>query len=218
MSREKKNVVISGILIAVAIIFTVLVMVVDVKPVGVNGTDIGFSTINSFIFESIGVHMFWYNITDILGYISIFSVFVYAVIGFMQLIRRKSIAKVDKELIALGVYYAVVIVLYLFFEKFVINYRPTLVDGVLEASYPSSHTLMTVCLCGGSILINKMLFRKKITKYTNKILLVVGIATIIGRLISGVHWFTDILGGIFISSALLMTFYSVLYILKKNRK
>ena len=140
---------------------------------------------------------------------------VYAIIGLKQLIKRKSIRKIDKEIIILGIFYIVVILIYILFEKYIINYRPILMNGFLEASFPSSHTLMTICLCGSSIIINNRLFKNKFTKIVNVISLFIIIITIIGRLISGVHWFTDIIGGILISSFLLMLFYSILTLNKK---
>ena len=115
-----------------------------------------------------------------------------------------------------GLYYIIVIALYVFFEKVIINYRPILMNGFLEASYPSSHTLMTICICGSSILINKKLFNNKITKVINYLSIIIITITVVGRLISGVHWFTDIIGGILISSGLLMTFYSLLSIINKE--
>ena len=160
--------------------------------------------------------MIWSHITDWLGLIPVFMAIVYAFIGLIQFIKRRSIFKVDKEIILLGLYYIIVIALYVFFEKVIINYRPILMNGFLEASYPSSHTLMTICICGSSILINKKLFNNKITKVINYLSIIIITITVVGRLISGVHWFTDIIGGILISSGLLMTFYSLLSIINKE--
>ncbi len=216
MNKSKKSFFISVILIFVAIVFTFLVKVVDVKQIGVNGTNIGFATLNKFVFETIGVNMIWYHITDWLGLIPIFIAIFYALIGFIQLIKRKSLFKVDKELIMLGLFYIIVSSIYIFFEKVIVNYRPILMNGFLEASYPSSHTLMTICLCGSSIIVNKKMFNNKISKFTNVLSLFIIIITIIGRTISGVHWFTDIMGGIIISISLLMTFYSLLNTIKKD--
>ena len=176
----------------------------------VNETSIGFATVNQFVFNFFGVNMVWYHITDWLGLVPIFMAMTYALIGLIQLIKRKSLFKVDKEIIILGIFYIIVIALYLFFEKVIVNYRPILMDGFIEASYPSSHTLMTICLCGSSIIVNRKLFNNKITKFMNILSIAIVLITIIGRLISGVHWFTDIIGGIFISIALLMTLYSTL--------
>lgn len=214
MNSKKRNFLISSILILVAIGFTILVKVVDVKQVGVNETYIGFATINQFVFKSTGVNMIWYHITDWLGLVPIFMAMTYALIGLIQLIKRKSFFKVDKEIIILGIFYIIVIALYLFFEKVIVNYRPILMDGFIEASYPSSHTLMTVCLCGSSIIVNRKLFNNKLTKTINIISFIVIVITIIGRFISGVHWFTDIIGGILISLALLMTFNSTINLIK----
>ena len=216
MNNKKRNFLISGILLLITITFTILVKVVDVKQIGVNNSSIGFATLNQFIFETTGVNMIWYHITDWLGLIPVFMAIVYAFIGLIQLIKRRSIFKVDKEIILLGLYYIIVIALYVFFEKVIINYRPILMNGFLEASYPSSHTLMTICICGSSILINKKLFNNKITKVINYLSIIIITITVVGRLISGVHWFTDIIGGILISSGLLMTFYSLLSIINKE--
>ena len=216
MNNKKRNFLISGILLLIAITFTILVKVVDVKQIGVNNSSIGFATLNQFIFETTGVNMIWYHITDWLGLIPVFMAIVYAFIGLIQFIKRRSIFKVDKEIILLGLYYIIVISLYVFFEKVIINYRPILMNGFLEASYPSSHTLMTICICGSSILINKKLFNNKITKVINYLSIIIITITVVGRLISGVHWFTDIIGGILISSGLLMTFYSLLSIINKE--
>ena len=212
---KKRNFIISILLLISSIIFIVLLKNIDIKCDAVNNSCIGFSTINQFIFNKIGVNMTWYVITDWLGIIPILMSMVYAIIGLKQLIKRKSIRKIDKEIIILGIFYIVVILIYILFEKYIINYRPILMNGFLEASFPSSHTLMTICLCGSSIIINNRLFKNKFTKIVNVISLFIIIITIIGRLISGVHWFTDIIGGILISSCLLMLFYSILNFNKK---
>ena len=216
MNKKKRNFFISTILILLAVVFTILVKVVDVKQVGVNETSIGFVTLNQFVFKTTGVNMIWYHITDWLGLMPIFMAMVYSLLGLVQLIKRKSLFKVDKEIIILGLFYVVVISIYIFFEKVIVNYRPILMNGFLEASYPSSHTLMTICLCGSSIIVNKKLFNNKIIKIMNMLSLIIIFITVIGRLISGVHWFTDIIGGILIAIALLMTLYSLVDAIRNN--
>ena len=216
MNKKKRNFLISTILILLAVVFTILVKVVDVKQVGGNGTSIGFATLNQFVFKTTGVNMIWYHITDWLGLVPVFMAIVYGIIGFIQLTKRKSLFKVDIEIMILGLFYIIVISLYIFFEKVIVNYRPILMNGFLEASYPSSHTLMAICLCGSSIIVNKKLFNNKITKFIDCLSVVIIFTTVTGRLISGVHWFTDIIGGMIISIALLMTLYSVIDIIKKH--
>lgn len=216
MNKKRRNILISTILILLAIVFTILVKVVDVKTIGVNESKIGFATLNQFVFKTVGVNMTWYNITDWLGIIPILMAMLYAFIGVIQLIKRRSIFKVDKELIILGLFYIIVVFIYIFFEKIIVNYRPILMNGFLEASYPSSHTLITICLCGSSIIINNKLFNNRTTKITNILSTIIIVTTVVGRLVSGVHWFTDIVGGILISIALLMTLYTLIYSLKSK--
>ncbi len=215
---KKKSIIISICLIFASILFTILVKNVDVANIGPNDSSVGFSTVNKFFHELIGVHMIFYKLTDILGVIPILMVLGFAIVGLLQVIKRKSILKVDKEVLALGVFYITVLVLYIFFEKVIINYRPTLVDGVLEASYPSSHTLLSLCICGSTIILNNKLFKKiKIAQYENKVALIFMILILVGRIISGVHWFTDIMGGTIISITLLYIFNTTLsYIQERN--
>lgn len=210
MKNKRKKIIINLTFIFFAIIFIIMVKFVDVKPIGVNGSNIGFSTLNQIILNQIGVNIIWYYITDWLGLIPILISLIYAIIGIIQLFNRKSIFKVDKEIISLGVFYITLICIYIFFENVIINYRPILIDGFLEASFPSSHTLMTVCICGSSIIINNKLFKNNIVKPLNILSIIIIIVTIYGRLVSGVHWFTDILGGIIISISLLKIFYFII--------
>ena len=207
MKKRRKEILLCGGLFAIAIIYTLLVKYIDVQAIGPNDSLVGFATINNFMFNLTGVNMLWYDITDWWGFVPLFIAFIYAIIGFIQMIKRRSILKVDKEILGLGVYYIIVIGLYIFFETYVINYRPILMDGILEASYPSSHTLLSVCICGSSLIINKYLFKNKnFFKAENIISILSILVIVIGRFISGVHWFTDIVGAILISIALLKAF------------
>ena len=207
MEKRRKEILLCGGLFAVAIIYTLLVKYIDVQEIGPNDSLVGFATINNFMFNLTGVNMLWYDITDWWGFVPLFIAFIYAMIGFIQMIKRRNILKVDKEILGLGVYYIIVIGLYIFFETCIINYRPTLMDGILEASYPSSHTLLSVCICGSSLIINKYLFKNRnFFKAENIISILSILVIVIGRFISGVHWFTDIVGAILFSIALLKAF------------
>lgn len=204
MKKKRKDIFVCGGLFAVAIIYTILVKYIDVQAIGPKDSLVGFATINKFIFNLTGVNMVWCSITDWLGFVPLIIAFIYAMIGLVQMIKRKNILKIDKEILGLGVFYIIVIGLYILFETYIINYRPTLMDGILEASYPSSHTLLSVCICGSSLMINKYLFKNKnFFKVENIISILSILVIVIGRFISGVHWFTDIIGAILISIALL---------------
>lgn len=214
--KNKKNILICILLVLLSIIYTLLVKYVDTSTIGPNGSVVGFSSLNSFVFNLTGNNMTLYKITEILGIIPILIALMYAVIGLIQVIDRKSL-KVDKELIALGILYVVVILIYVFFEKCIINYRPVIIDGVLEASYPSSHTLLSICICGSALLINKYLFNnKKIYKYINIISIISMVLIVLGRLLSGVHWASDIIGSIIISITLLKILETYYLSIKKD--
>ena len=214
--KNKKNILICVLLVLISIIYTLLVKYVDTSTIGPNGSVVGFSSLNSFVFNLTGNNMTLYNITEILGIIPILIALMYAIIGLIQVIDRKSL-KVDKELIALGILYIIVILIYVFFEKCIINYRPVLIDGILEASYPSSHTLLSICICGSALLINKNLFNnKKIYKYINIISIISMVLIVLGRLLSGVHWASDIIGSIIISITLLKILETYYLSIKKD--
>ena len=214
--KNKKNILICILLVLLSIIYTLLVKYVDTSTIGPNGSVVGFSSLNSFVFNLTGNNMTLYKITEILGIIPILIALMYAVIGLIQVIDRKSL-KVDKELIALGILYIIVILIYVFFEKCIINYRPVLIDGILEASYPSSHTLLSICICGSSLLINKYLFNnKKIYKYINIVSIISMVLIVLGRLLSGVHWASDIIGSIIISITLLKILETYYLSIKKD--
>ena len=214
--KNKKNILICILLVLLSIIYTLLVKYVDTSTIGPNGSVVGFSSLNSFVFNLTGNNMTLYKITEILGIIPILIALMYAVIGLIQVIDRKSL-KVDKELIALGILYVVVILIYVFFEECIINYRPVIIDGVLEASYPSSHTLLSICICGSALLINKYLFKnKKIYKYINIVSIISMVLIVLGRLLSGVHWASDIIGSIIISITLLKILETYYLSIKKD--
>ena len=215
MKKENKHTFFITVLLCISsVIFTLLTKLADVQPIGPQKSEIGFAAVNGFIHNLFGVNMIWYHITDWLGLIPVFTTFVFFAVGVAQLIRRKSLFKVDKSIIILGIFYILVIAVYLFFESYIINYRPVLMNGRLEASYPSSHTLMTICLMSVCIdQCSRLIRSKKINTAVKIISYAIIAVTIIGRLISGVHWFTDIIGGILISLTLVSLYHSAIKVL-----
>ena len=191
---------------ALFLILIVLVRTVDVAPIGPDVTTIGLSHINDSVHRFFGVNMIWYDITKYLGAFAIAVAFAVFVIGLYQLISRKSLKKVDSEIIALGVLYAVVIALYALFEVIIVNYRPVIMpgDAAPEASFPSTHT-MIICTVMGSVIMltDRYIKNERLSLIIRLLCTAIIVITVMGRLMSGVHWFTDILGGVLISIALL---------------
>ena len=213
----KRNLFVGVALVAAFIIWTILILVVDVQPLGQNGTDIGFATFNLWFHQLTGVHMSIYMITDWLGLIPIFVCTFFGGLGFVQLIQRRNPFKVDYDILALGVYYIVVIFGYLIFEMIPINYRPILIEGVMEVSYPSSTTLLVLSV------MPTLVFQVNRRVDSNIIKTVIIVSTVafsafmvIGRLIAGVHWFTDIVGGIILSAGLFCIYMAVVQLREKE--
>ena len=196
---------------AAFVLFTLLLTCVDAQSIGPQGTAVGFATGNGEVCQLLGVHLLWYHITDWLGVAAIAIAFGFAVVGLYQWVKRKSLRKVDRHILVLGGFYLLVIACYLFFEKMVINYRPILMDGNLEESYPSSHTMIVVSIMAtASMAFRALCPKKKGWCLAVDIFAAVMIAvTVMGRLIAGVHWLTDIVGGLLLSAALVATYWVV---------
>ena len=202
-----------GLLLAF-ILWTVLVKFIDVRAIGPRGSSVGFAALNGFFHNLTGVNMTLYNVTDWLGLVPLFSAFAFALFGLTQWIKRKSIFRVDKNILALGGFYLVVIAVYVFFEKVVINYRPTLINGYLEVSYPSSTTLLTLCVMPTTVMQLRLRIKNKTVKHFISILIIAfTVFIVVGRLLSGVHWLSDIIGGALLCAGLVTMYKFVCGIL-----
>ena len=203
MKREKRKLLLGLALLVAFIIWTVLVLTIDVQPWGQNGTNIGFATLNCWFHQLTGVHMGIYVITDWLGLVPIFVCMLFGCIGFVQLLQRRSLFKVDYDILILGIYYIVVILGYLVFEMIPINYRPILIEGVMEVSYPSSTTLLVLSVMPTVIEQTGRRLQNAVVQRAIRIVVILFTSfMVIGRLISGVHWVTDIVGGVLLSAGL----------------
>ena len=210
----KKYFFISLFFFIVFILWTILLLFINVRDVGPNNSSIGLADINIYIHNKIGTNLFLYYLTDWLSIIPVFIMFGFAILGFIQLLKRKSFFKVDFDIYLLGIFYLLLFFIYLFFENFIINFRPILIEGFLEASYPSSTTLLVVTIIGLTIIQNNLKNKNVILKkFFNFLLYVFMFFMVICRFISGVHWFTDILGGLFLSISLISLYY---YLIKKH--
>lgn len=207
--RTLKNFAAAGLLLAAFLIFTVLVQRIDVRPIGPNGSLVGFAAVNGWFHALTGVHWTLYYLTDWLGLVPLAIAFGFAVLGLVQLIRRCSLRKVDRSILILGGFYLTVIGMYLFFNVYVVNYRPVLIENVLEPSYPSSTTVLVLCVHVTAM----MQLRDRMRRGTSRtlVLWLLGAFTVfmvLARLVSGVHWLTDIIGGILLSAALVLFYHA----------
>lgn len=202
--KRKTLIIISIVLLVISIVYTILAKTVDVKAIGPEGSSVGFASLNEPVHKALDYNETFYKISKYLGFVAFGFIALYALIGLIQLIREKSIWKIDRKIIGLGIFYVVFLIVYILFEKIALNYRPVLMDGELEASYPSTHTLLALCVCGSAIMANKTVIKNDIARIALNIVataLMFGI--VISRVISGVHWASDIIGGVIISLFLL---------------
>lgn len=208
MKKKEKNYLgIAICLLILFIIWTYIVKRVDVQMIGPKHSVVGLATMNRWFHRLTGVHMILYKLTDWLSLIPLFVVVGFTIMGLVQLMQRKNILKVDKDILLLGGFYIVVLVMFLFFENNIINYRPVCIEGHLEASYPSSTTLLVMCVMPTTIL--QLQYRMQNIKRRKILIIVLSVFTammVLGRIISGVHWISDIIGGLLLSMGL-VTFY-----------
>ena len=213
--KNKKRFVLGAGLVVAFVLWTVLVCFVDVRAIGPEGSSVGFATLNGFVHELTGVNWLLYTVTDWLGLVPIAVALGFAILGLVQLIKRKSLWKVDHSILALGVFYIVVMAAYLVFEIVVINYRPTLIEGYLEASYPSSTTMLVMCVMPTAAMQLNARIKNTVFRRCVIITIIVLIAfMVISRFLSGVHWITDIIGGAMFSAGVVTTYFSICNILK----
>ena len=208
MKKEtKKNLYIFICLLTMFVIWTFLVYTVDVQAIGPNRSTVGFATLNRSFHEFTGVHISLYNLTDWFSLIPLGIVVGFAILGLVQWIKRKDILSVDRSIIALGVFYIIVFAVFIFFEFFVINYRPVLIDGKLETSYPSSTTMLVMCVMPTAMMqFNARMKNKRLKPFILLASTAFITFMVVCRLISGVHWMTDIIGGVLLSSALVILY------------
>lgn len=217
MSTAKKRLLLPCIMLVLFVIYTIAVKLVDVQAIGPNGSSVGFATLNGKIHELTGVHFWLYELTDYLGLVAIGMCLGFGALGLIQWIKRKSLWRVDGDILVLGVYYIAVIALYLLFEFVTINYRPVLIEGVLETSYPSSTTLLVLCVVPTAMFqLCSRIHQKPLRIGVAAIGAVFTAFMVIGRLICGVHWLTDIVGGIILGFAMIMFYVAAVLLVREK--
>ena len=211
MNSNKKMFIGSAVFFAMFVLFTILVKYVNVMPVGPQNSEVGFASLNKAIADSLPYNEFMYDVSEVLGYLAILTVGIFGLFGIMQLFIKKGFKNVDKDLYILCGLYVCVLSSYVLFEKIVINFRPVIIEGELEASYPSSHTMMSVTFMLAAIQQFSMRLKKANTR---RLIIaacaVISIGIIITRFLSGVHWVTDIIGAILLSVAWFLMYFGAI--------
>ena len=208
--KIQNNFVVTVGLLVLSILYTVAIMSFDVRPIGPQGSVVGFAEINQYFHTLLGTNMLLYSITDWLSIPILFIMLGFAMVGLVQLIKRKSLLRVDSSILILGGFYVLVFLVFLFFEFFVVNFRPVLIQGILEASYPSSTTMLMMCVVPTAIMqFQRLISNKRLRNIVNAFCGIYASFMVIGRVLSGVHWITDIVGGLLFSATFVMLYYSI---------
>ena len=208
--NNQKDFRISACFLSAFLAWTAAIQCVDVRAIGPQESAVGFAAINQAFHNLTGVHMTLYNLTDWLSLVPVGFVIGFGALGFAQWIARKHLLQVDYSILVLGVFYIVVMAVYVLFEVLVVNYRPVLIQGILEVSYPSSTTMLVMCIMPTSIMQLQTRIKNKILRQcVCSVMAVFTVFMVIGRLVSGVHWFTDIIGGALLSAGLVWMYRSV---------
>lgn len=212
MNKEKQNPFHIAIrMLAAFALWTIALRFVDVQAIGPQASPVGFAAMNRFVHNLTGVHMQLYSITDWLGLVPLVFVVGFAFLGLVQWIQRKRLSKVDCDILVLGGFYVVVVAVYAFFEVFAVNYRPVLIDGILEASYPSSTTMLVLCVMPTAAMQFHARIQNKILKrWVTVAMAAFTVFMVIARLLSGVHWASDIIGGVLLSAGLVLMYRAVI--------
>lgn len=217
--KNKKAFILAFVFAALFVLFTLSLKIVDVRVAGDDGQVVGFAMVNTAFHELTGVNMIWYHITDFFLYLSFAVCILFAVIGVVELVKRRSLDEVDKEIVCLGILYVLCACIYIVFEKVIINYRPVIIDGELEASYPSTHTFLTlVIMISAAMAVNSLLRSKALRLLISCAAGLISALAVFGRAVCGVHWFTDIVGALLLSAFLVTLYYAVTAKDKKRRE
>ena len=209
-NNNRRNFYTAAYLLIAFVLWTAAVRGIDVQAIGPEGTCVGFATVNRFFHNLTGVHMGLYVLTDWLGLVPVCFGAGFALLGLTQWIRRKCLWKVDRSILVPGGFYVLVMAYYVFFEIVVVNYRPVLIDGALETSYPSSTTMLVLCVMPTALMQLHERIKNRVWKqWLDVVISRFMVFVVIGRLVSGVHWFSDIMGGGLLSAGLVMLYHAI---------
>ena len=219
MKKGVKLLLTAALFLTAFAIWTVLVCFIDVQAIGPEGSVVGFARMNGWVNKLIGVNMRLYIITDWLGLVPLAVVLAFGMTGLIQWIKGKHLLLVDHSILVLGIFYIVVMAVFLLFEEVVINYRPVLIQGVLEASYPSSTTMLVMCVMPTAAM---QLYRRMKSGVIQRVVILsiwtfVGFM-VMGRLLAGVHWLSDIFAGVLISAGLVLLYAGVCDLIEAEEK
>ncbi|MCR5647873.1 MAG: phosphatase PAP2 family protein [Acholeplasmatales bacterium] len=199
----------------VLFIILMLLLNVDKAVIAESNEAVGLSHINNIVKYSYKENVDF--MTDLLFYITFTVVIFEACLGVYQLVKRKSLFKVDIEILVFGTSLVLMVIFWLLFDYVVkINIRPT---HEAEGSFPSTHVFMTTFLALASHGFICYAYENKIAKYGSLLLAVSMIALVLfGRVASGMHYITDVTGGLFLGLAFYFCTFGIIKVFKAKEE
>ncbi len=162
--------------------------------------------------------MQWDKITNIILITALITLGIFVILGLCQWISRKSLKKVDKELLWFPLPLALMAITYVVFDKFLIlNTRP---DGSGEPSFPSTHVMVvTTIFLLTAVILPKYIKSKIACLVLYLLMLAFVILNGVGRVLANKHWTSDVLGAVGFSF-IFVAIYCLIYqlIIKKKEK
>ena len=222
---KKSPLTITLILFALFFAYTCACLMVDVAqfaPQSVNGdaiestqtTDIGFQKLNLSVHNALGFRQVFYRLSEYIGYLALLAGACIGLIWLLRLIKTKKLLGVDAGLNAAIAAMALMVVFYVLFEALKLNFRPVILDDGLEASYPSSHTLLGCVVFGCAAMVSADIFKDKgLARSVSALCYIIAAVLTLFRALSGVHWISDIIGGVILSAAILSLAHFIKYVL-----
>lgn len=212
-NRASRASAIAGVVCLVLFaLLAALLLTVDRAPIAGDGSLVGLASLNASAHSLLRESHLAETLSNVLLVVPLASMLALAVMGIRQIVVRRSLAGVSRDLWFLLGLYVVMLVLYVLFNHVSINNRPLLQDGVCEPSFPSSHTLLAVTTLGAAMVQAGQRMRKGGARTTVVAVCAVAMAAlVIARALSGVHWATDILGGILLGAALVAFYRAIAF-------
>ncbi len=179
------------------VLLVVLLKTLDVRAVGPLDSYVGLASLNASVFAALGVNENFELFTALLGGVALLTAGggVAAYVVYLA-VKKTKIRQIPPLFWATCVTLGLLMAAYLLFEVVVINYRPVLEDGALAASFPSSHTLLAVAVFGMVIPYGLAIPNAPLKWSVVVVSAVLAVLSVAGRLLAGVHWVTDIAGGV----------------------